>query len=307
MYKRLVILLILPIYALCAELVAIKPASKKYQLSVCAIFKNEAKYLKEWIEYHRLVGVDHFYLYNNNSSDHYKRVLLPYIKKGVVTLVQWPDCLRDYSEEAAYMWALSTQIAAYENAIKVKAGQETEWLVFLDVNEFLVPGEKSTFREILEQNKDKVGITFAIDCFNASEYLSALPRHMVIESSELTYDDMMNPQKEVLKTIFRPNACKGFLWPPYQCVFTNDQASAHVEKTQLRINRYTHRIDSLFYTNVKRKLDIDSRSLSEYQLASLLKQGFEIEDRERAIGRFVPDLMKTMGLDSGWRMIEGGK
>ncbi|KIC71464.1 hypothetical protein DB44_DM00010, partial [Candidatus Protochlamydia amoebophila] len=31
-----------------------------YDLSVCAIFKNEAPYLKEWIEYHRLIGVKHF-------------------------------------------------------------------------------------------------------------------------------------------------------------------------------------------------------------------------------------------------------
>ena len=43
--------------------------NKKYNLSICAIFKNEAKYLKEWIEYHRIFGVDHFYLYNIGSRD----------------------------------------------------------------------------------------------------------------------------------------------------------------------------------------------------------------------------------------------
>ena len=40
-------------------------SEKKYKLSICAIFKNEANYLKEWIEYHRMVGVEHFYLYNS--------------------------------------------------------------------------------------------------------------------------------------------------------------------------------------------------------------------------------------------------
>lgn len=37
-------------------------ADKLYYLSVCAIFKNEGPILKEWIEYHLLVGVDHFFL-----------------------------------------------------------------------------------------------------------------------------------------------------------------------------------------------------------------------------------------------------
>lgn len=30
-------------------------------LAVCAIFRDEAPYLAEWIEFHRLVGVEHFY------------------------------------------------------------------------------------------------------------------------------------------------------------------------------------------------------------------------------------------------------
>ena len=38
---------------------------KKYYCSICAIFRDEGTYLKEWIEYHRIIGIDHFYLYNN--------------------------------------------------------------------------------------------------------------------------------------------------------------------------------------------------------------------------------------------------
>ena len=39
-------------------------------LSICAIYRDEAPYLVEWIEFHRLVGVEHFYLY-----DGFKRLL----------------------------------------------------------------------------------------------------------------------------------------------------------------------------------------------------------------------------------------
>jgi len=44
-------------------------SEKKFHVSICAIFKNEAPYLREWIEFHRIVGIDHFYMYNNRSDD----------------------------------------------------------------------------------------------------------------------------------------------------------------------------------------------------------------------------------------------
>ena len=46
----------------------------KYNVSICAIFKNEALYLKEWIEFHRIVGIEHFYMYNNNSEDNFREI-----------------------------------------------------------------------------------------------------------------------------------------------------------------------------------------------------------------------------------------
>ena len=38
-------------------------------LSLTLIVKNEAFYIKEWIEFHRMIGVTHFYIYDNESSD----------------------------------------------------------------------------------------------------------------------------------------------------------------------------------------------------------------------------------------------
>src|SRR6187431_2863710 len=62
----------------------------KYTVSLCGIFKNEAKFLDEWIQFHLVVGIDHFYLYNNNSDDNYYEILKPYIEKGFVDLIDWP-------------------------------------------------------------------------------------------------------------------------------------------------------------------------------------------------------------------------
>ena len=61
----------------------------QHYLSIGAIFKNEANHLQEWIEFHRLMGVEHFYLVDNESEDDFQSVLWPYIRSNVVTLSHW--------------------------------------------------------------------------------------------------------------------------------------------------------------------------------------------------------------------------
>ena len=38
-------------------------------LSLTLIVKNEAFYIKEWIEFHRMIGVTHFYIYDTYSAE----------------------------------------------------------------------------------------------------------------------------------------------------------------------------------------------------------------------------------------------
>lgn len=61
-----------------------------YYLAFVAIFRNEAAYIPEWLEYHLLVGVDKFFLYDNDSDDHPEGVLCPYIRDGLVNFTRWP-------------------------------------------------------------------------------------------------------------------------------------------------------------------------------------------------------------------------
>ena len=43
----------------------------------------------EWVEYYRLMGVEHFVIYNFNSDPLTNRILNYYINKGFLTVVQW--------------------------------------------------------------------------------------------------------------------------------------------------------------------------------------------------------------------------
>lgn len=111
-----------------------KQPQKKYFLSVCAIFKNENRFFNEWLNYHLLAGVDHFYLYNNFSDDEYQETLKPYIDKGLVTLIDWPVPFGQYQ--------------AYQNCVE-NYSAESNWIGFLDLDEFAVPYETKDLKQWL--------------------------------------------------------------------------------------------------------------------------------------------------------------
>ena len=79
----------------------------QYDFGVCAIFQNEARFMKEWIEFYKIIGAQHFYLYNNKSTDNYLDILKPYVEQGEVELFDW-----NYSNQGLY-----AQDRAYDDAL----------------------------------------------------------------------------------------------------------------------------------------------------------------------------------------------
>lgn len=105
-----------------------------FYLSAAAVMKNEGPYLREWLEYHRMVGVEHFYLYDNNSSDETLDIVAPYVAAGIVTLHHWPEH--------------PLQLKAYMHCLK-EYRQISFWIAFIDLDEFIVPVAAPTISDIL--------------------------------------------------------------------------------------------------------------------------------------------------------------
>ena len=126
---------------------------KKYKVSLCAIFKNEALYLKEWIEFHKIIGVNHFYLYNNFSTDSYMSVLEPYIADNTVTFIDFP--------------VQQGQMKAYKDCI-ARFKDETEWIGFIDLDEFIVPKEDDSLYDFLLKFKNYPSVQIYWKIFGTS-------------------------------------------------------------------------------------------------------------------------------------------
>ena len=100
---------------------------EKYYLAICAIFRDEERFLREWIEFHLCNGFEHFFLLSDRPSNLSctNSLLQPYIDSGHVTLDQGipvPD----------------PQIPTY-NACLHRYGALASWIAFIDIDEFLFP------------------------------------------------------------------------------------------------------------------------------------------------------------------------
>ncbi|MDP3399514.1 MAG: glycosyltransferase family 92 protein [Brevundimonas sp.] len=114
---------------------------KLWNFVVVSMFKDEAEYFEEWICHYIGLGVDHFVLYNNNSVDNSREVLFKYINRGIVTLIDWP--------------MRGGQVEAFNHAATL-FGRSTEWVAFLDVDEFLIFKGGWTLGSYLDSVGDEV-------------------------------------------------------------------------------------------------------------------------------------------------------
>ena len=53
---------------------------------------NEEDAISEWLAYHHgIIGVPRFYLYSDQTTDSARAAVTPYIKRGVVTWIDWDE------------------------------------------------------------------------------------------------------------------------------------------------------------------------------------------------------------------------
>ena len=119
----------------------IKSKNDFYEFAIVAIFKNEDPYLVEWIEFHRIVGVEHFFLYDNGNSETSRKILKPYIDTGLVTYIPFPNLdikgMRDHYSRQQFS-RLSIQNLAYGDCV-INYKHNFRWLIKIDIDEFLYP------------------------------------------------------------------------------------------------------------------------------------------------------------------------
>eukprot|EP00899_Mesostigma_viride_P002629 jgi/Mesvir1/12367/Mv00550-RA.1 len=118
-----------------------------------------------WVLWHRSLGVDHFYIYDNDEVEHgpLENVLRDFIAEGLVTYIWFPfkDCLREFDACAGHkpghplcgigLQVRAGQLVALNGGIR-RFAHRTEYMGHWDVDEYLVPKpDWHTIPELLER------------------------------------------------------------------------------------------------------------------------------------------------------------
>jgi len=280
--------------------------NKKKFIAICAIFQNEAPYLKEWIEYHILNGVSQFFLYNNQSTDKFYHILKPYIDQQKVILKNWP------SKEGA-VHHCKAQLDAYNDCIK-HYGNDFKWIAFIDIDEFFVTHTSANLEEYLhhfDQNPNIGAIGVNWQNFGTSHIKKLSKDSLVTESfylkGQVDFACGRLLCNSTIKSIVRPYAVlqmynhhaslkNGFRYYPigpsggdfWSCI------NRPISIDEIQLNHYWTRDEEFLY-----KIKIPRRKKVVGDKADILLDALDelnqVEDR--SIQKFIPNLKQKMGLE----------
>ncbi|HYR84548.1 MAG TPA: glycosyltransferase family 2 protein [Terriglobia bacterium] len=262
-------------------------------LSIAAIVKDEAPYLREWIEYHRIVGVERFYIIDNGSQDGTLEILQAYQREGIV--------------HSATIEGSRKQMLAYVAAAR-HADRKTEWLAFIDADEFLLspacPSLPAAIEAITQrpENRRAAGLVAHWRLFGSSGHES-FDGTLVTERFTKAAAEF-DPH---VKTIARPGCIKYF-FDPYAGWYSDRhfaidedgrrirQGDPHPEPAvarDLRINHYVTKSRGECTQKVMRSR-ADNGEMRDAASFFVSHDRNDIEDL--AIQVYLPELKKRLGV-----------
>ena len=114
--------------------------SPTYSVAMVAMARKENQYINNWIEYHRNLGVNHFYIYDNSFDDEESL-------DGAIT--------RSNMEVTTIIPAQNIQrymLKAYEQAYSIY-GSQHDYMMFIDIDEFFTLQKHRTIQEYIQYLK----------------------------------------------------------------------------------------------------------------------------------------------------------
>ncbi|XP_022774309.1 glycosyltransferase family 92 protein RCOM_0530710-like [Durio zibethinus] len=98
------------------------PTRKPHEICICTMARNQARFLKEWVMYHAQIGIQRWYIYDNNSEDDTDSVI---------------ESLMDANYNISrHIWPwIKTQEGGFAHCA-LRARDSCDWVGFIDVDEF---------------------------------------------------------------------------------------------------------------------------------------------------------------------------
>ncbi|MDL2306715.1 glycosyltransferase family 92 protein [Desulfovibrio sp. OttesenSCG-928-C06] len=262
-----------------------------HYLALCCIAKDEDPFIKEWLTYHALLGVERFYIYDNCSRTPIRQLLGPWADDGRITIRRVPGG--------------AMQIPAYLDCLK-SFGPECAWIGFIDLDEFVLPMQDNDLRVFLSEFEDYGGVAATWHLFNSSGHLKR-PEGPVIrnyteafrEQESYTIKSFVRPARTAL-----PQSPHHFSYQPgffcvneEHCPVSPGVQFSFATGKRIRVNHYFMKSQQDFEARLERGRATTTDQSKLYQMVMFM-QGIEKPYvRDTAIHKFLPALENALRKD----------
>lgn len=168
------------------------PQIDRHGVAIATVLKDEELYIAEWVSFHRAVGVRHFCVYDDGSTDRTLSILHELLSGDELTILPW----RFGMHEVSNGFPINRQVIAFAHAI-LNFGSRFRWMAFIDVDEFILPKAGRTIEEALVGAKGFPNISLPWHMFGTSGH-EKRPAGLVTRNYVLRAADPMSRMKNVM-------------------------------------------------------------------------------------------------------------
>lgn len=124
------------------------------KIALCAIAKNENKYIREWVEYYKNLGISKIFLYDNNDiyGERFEDVINDYIESGFVDIIDKRGIIQTTDTDVT---GDTLQGKCYKDCL-INNINNYEWIMFFDIDEFLCIVDKKKYKDIYSWLSDPI-------------------------------------------------------------------------------------------------------------------------------------------------------
>lgn len=270
------------------------------KVAICAIAKNEND-IEDWIIYHYMLGIQHFFIYDNGSDFPLEDRLNNSKFKEICTIKN--------------VIGKNRQISSYHSCLNGNKNK-FEWIAFLDCDEYIVLKEDENIIEFLNKRDHLQGIALSWIVYGTSFHdISSYTENYTTEEpvfSKYTYNQGFNDRH--VKSIVKPKYTNYFQGNPHFCNIKNPDLYEdpcgnkingpfnYIDSTNVAcINHYFCKSADLFMKKKKRgriELQIEDNFLERYKFKnsenyseenphSFCNEVSETETRNRYYDRYI--------------------
>lgn len=200
--------------------------------ALCVIGKNQNLDVREFVEYHRWIGVANIYLYDHNSTEPLMNEVMEHVRSG---FVQYTYFNKEHDARAPMIFSETPQGWAYNDCIR-RAKLFHKFAGFIDLDEFIIlynDGKRPNITAFLERYEEYGALAMNYVVMGSDGHRTR-PSGGVLRNYR-TCLQPSHPDNRVVKTFANLDHTRMMSGCPHFVVFLNESTSYSVNERFERV------------------------------------------------------------------------